>query len=138
MNNQRRFALSILAAAMCAPAAHAQLQINWSTIDGGGGTSAGGSFTLSGTMGQPDAGVLSGGSFAVSGGFWAVVQTAVCYANCDGSTIAPVLNVSDFACFLNSFAAGEPYANCDGSTASPVLNVQDFACFLNAFAAGCP
>ena len=29
------------------------------------------------------------------------------------------------------------YANCDNSTTPPVLNVQDFACFLNLFAAGC-
>ncbi len=62
----------------------------------------------------------------------------LCYPNCDGSTISPVLNVLDFACFLNAFAAGETYANCDGSTIPPALNVLDFACFLNAFAAGCP
>jgi hypothetical protein len=60
-----------------------------------------------------------------------------CYANCDASTTPPILNVADFACFLNRFAAGASYANCDGSTASPVLNVADFACFLNQFAAGC-
>jgi uncharacterized membrane protein len=30
------------------------------------------------------------------------------------------------------------YANCDGSTTAPVLNVEDFSCFINAFAAGCP
>ncbi len=60
-----------------------------------------------------------------------------CYANCDGSTSAPVLNVLDFSCFLNRFAAADSYANCDGSTAAPVLNVLDFACYLNAFAAGC-
>jgi hypothetical protein len=65
-------------------------------------------------------------------------QLANCYANCDGSTTPPILNVLDFACFLNSFAAGRLYANCDGSTAAPVLNVLDFACFLNHFAAGCP
>jgi hypothetical protein len=65
-------------------------------------------------------------------------QMAVtCYANCDASTVAPVLNVNDFGCFLNTFAAGNAYANCDGSTLSPVLNVLDFACFLNKFAAGC-
>jgi uncharacterized membrane protein len=61
-----------------------------------------------------------------------------CYANCDTSTASPVLNIADFGCFINRFAAGDPYANCDGSTAPPVLNVADFACFLNAFAAGCP
>jgi hypothetical protein len=60
-----------------------------------------------------------------------------CYANCDASTTAPVLNVADFSCFLNRFAAGDSYANCDLSTSAPVLNVQDFSCFLNQFAAGC-
>jgi hypothetical protein len=61
-----------------------------------------------------------------------------CYANCDASTASPVLNVLDYACFLNKYAAGDTYANCDESTTPPVLNVLDFACFLNKFAAGCP
>jgi hypothetical protein len=60
-----------------------------------------------------------------------------CYANCDHSTIQPCLNVGDFGCFLNAFAAGDSYANCDNSTIPPVLNVGDFGCFLNQFAAGC-
>ena len=61
-----------------------------------------------------------------------------CYANCDESTTSPVLNVADFTCFLNRFAAGDSYANCDQSTTAPVLNVADFTCFLNSFASGCP
>jgi hypothetical protein len=64
--------------------------------------------------------------------------TSQCYANCDGSSVAPVLNVSDFICFLNRYGAGDSYANCDGSTVPPVLNVSDFTCFLNRYAAGCP
>jgi len=60
-----------------------------------------------------------------------------CYANCDGSTVPPVLNVSDFICFQTKYAAGDPYANCDGSTTPPVLNVSDFICFQTAFATGC-
>jgi len=60
-----------------------------------------------------------------------------CYPNCDASTALPCLNIADFGCFLNRFAAGDTYANCDASTTIPVLNVQDFGCFLNAFAAGC-
>ncbi len=62
----------------------------------------------------------------------------LCYANCDASAAPPVLNVNDFICFLNKFAAGDAYANCDGSTAPPVINVLDYVCFLNRFAAGCP
>ncbi|MFQ5433729.1 MAG: hypothetical protein ACE5FD_02535 [Anaerolineae bacterium] len=42
----------------------------WSSIDGGGGVSAGGDYVLGGTSGQPDAGELSGGNFTVLGGFW--------------------------------------------------------------------
>jgi hypothetical protein len=61
-----------------------------------------------------------------------------CYANCDGSSLAPILNIEDFICYQQAFAAGEPYANCDASTAAPVLNVNDFICFMNRFAAGCP
>jgi hypothetical protein len=62
---------------------------------------------------------------------------APCYANCDVSTAPPILNVADFGCFLQKFAAADPYANCDNSTQEPVLNVADFGCFLGKFAAGC-
>ncbi|MBL9030375.1 MAG: hypothetical protein JNM80_01535 [Phycisphaerae bacterium] len=59
------------------------------------------------------------------------------YANCDRSWMPPVLNVNDFVCFNESFAAGSTTANCDQSTTIPILNVLDFICFLNAFARGC-
>src|ERR1044071_1961748 len=45
-------------------------KIDWYTIDGGGGTSSGGPYSLSGTIGQPDAGILSGGNYVLQGGFW--------------------------------------------------------------------
>jgi len=52
--------------------------LEWSTIDGGGGTfSTGGGWSLGGTIGQPDAGNLSGGTFTLSGGFWAGVQEII-------------------------------------------------------------
>jgi hypothetical protein len=60
-----------------------------------------------------------------------------CYANCDGSTTVPFLNISDFVCFQGEFAAGSSLANCDGSTTPPVLNISDFICFQSRFAAGC-
>ncbi len=45
--------------------------LSWWTVDGGGGESSGGGYTLVGTGGQPDAGVLmSGGSYTLAGGFW--------------------------------------------------------------------
>jgi hypothetical protein len=45
--------------------------LNWNTVDGGGEMySAGGAYTLGGTVGQPDAGVLEGGTYTLAGGFW--------------------------------------------------------------------
>ena len=45
--------------------------LDWWTVDGGGAaSSAGGSYRLGGTIGQPDAGASSGGPYALSGGFW--------------------------------------------------------------------
>jgi hypothetical protein len=53
--------------------------LSWWTTDGGGATfSTGGGYTLGGTAGQPDAGLLSGGGYTLAGGFWrggAVVGT---------------------------------------------------------------
>jgi len=72
--------LTALALAI-ACAAPAQARIDWHTIDAGGGESAGGRYTLRGTVGQPDADEVSlcspdGGAacvqprFEVTGGFW--------------------------------------------------------------------
>jgi hypothetical protein len=65
-------------------------------------------------------------------------QGTTCYANCDGSTTPPQLNVSDYVCFLNRFMQGDPLANCDGSSQEPRLTVADFSCFISRFTAGCP
>jgi len=59
---------------------HAQTNytIDWFTVDGGGATSTGGVYSVSGTIGQPDAhGPLTNGQYSVTGGFWALyaVQT---------------------------------------------------------------
>ena len=114
--------------------------MDWYTPDNGGRSHNDGSgLTLDGTFGQADAGLLSSGSTELVGGYWAIgAEAPPCYANCDNSTNAPVLNVSDFTCFLQKFSSGNAYANCDGSTATPVLNVGDFTCFLQKFGAGCP
>jgi uncharacterized membrane protein len=71
-------------------------------------------------------------------GFVISITPVACYANCDGSTSVPILNVNDFLCFQFRFANGESYANCDASTTPPVLNVNDFLCFQFRFADGCP
>lgn len=71
--------ITLLALLLSAVATFAQnYSIDWSTIDGGGGTSTGGVYSVSGTIGQPDAGAMSGGNYSLTGGFWSllsVVQT---------------------------------------------------------------
>ncbi len=57
----------------CCLRAWGQYSIDWQTIDGGGGASTGGVYAVSGTIGQPDAGTLSGGTYTLQGGFWGVV-----------------------------------------------------------------
>jgi len=50
--------------------AFGQYELSWYTIDGGGGTSSGGPYMLTGTIGQPDAAWSSGGRYELLGGFW--------------------------------------------------------------------
>jgi len=54
--------------------------LDWWTVDGGGATSStGGSYSLDGTMGQPDAGTSSGGTYTLAGGFWGGEPSTVNY-----------------------------------------------------------
>jgi hypothetical protein len=65
--------------------AQAQYAIDWFTLDGGGGQSSGGAYTLNGTIGQPDATTSSGGAYTLQGGFWGAFAMEV-----DG---APLLRI---------------------------------------------
>jgi hypothetical protein len=47
---------SLLTCAFCIPALAQNYTINWYKISSGGGTSTGETYTVSGTIGQPDAG----------------------------------------------------------------------------------
>jgi len=67
----------ILHSSFCLQALGQSYSIDWHTIDGGGGTSTGGVYSVSGTIGQPDAGgPMTNGQYSVTGGFWAL-PTAV-------------------------------------------------------------
>ena len=74
----RAIIIFLAALALASWVAPAQFTLDWSTVDGGGTSSTGGVYSVTGTIGQADAGAVSGGSFALQGGFWvtvAVVQT---------------------------------------------------------------
>src|SRR5258708_413311 len=63
---------------VCPRASAQSYSIDWYKVAGGGGTSTGGVYSVSGTIGQHDAGpTMSGGTYSLSGGFWALfaVQT---------------------------------------------------------------
>ena len=62
-----------LLSAFCFRASAQSYSIDWSTIDGGGGGSTGGVYAVTGTIGQPDAGTMSGGTYTLNGGFWGVI-----------------------------------------------------------------
>jgi hypothetical protein len=66
--------LTIQAVQAAAPAAYT---LDWWTVDSGGGTSQGGSYSLSGTVGQAEPGLLNGGDYSLAGGFWAALRAAL-------------------------------------------------------------
>ena len=74
--NAKNVSLAFCVCLLAAAAIAQSYSIDWFTIDGGGGTSAGGVFSVSGTVGQPDAGpAMTAGNFSLTGGFWSAVQT---------------------------------------------------------------
>lgn len=65
------FALAVWLSGGAASDVRADLSIQWYTIDGGGGSfSAQGDYAIGGTVGQPDAGTMSGSTLDLYGGFW--------------------------------------------------------------------
>ncbi len=82
-------------------------EITWHTVDGGGASgssaSVGGSFALSGTIGQPDAvspaSPLMGGTFELVGGFWQAPSsqsTCACPGDMNGDAAVDGLDIRDF------------------------------------------
>ena len=56
--------------------------LDWWTVDGGGGTfSSGGSYSLGGTIGQPDAGTSNGGTYTLDGGFWGDESNTIIFSH---------------------------------------------------------
>src|ERR1035438_4867663 len=75
---KRAWALWLLPFALGFQAMGQSYSIDWFKVSGGGGVSTGGVYSVSGTIGQHDAGeAMTGGNYALTGGFWAIyaVQT---------------------------------------------------------------
>ena len=115
-------------------AANGGFDLTWFTVDGGGGTSSGGGFVLSGTIGQPDAGDLAGGDFVLSGGFWQPAPSGgLCNAPCvwdiDGSDD---VRVPDLIKLLSCWGplSGDPDCACLDIDGSNDIRVPDLIAML--------
>ncbi|MFO0830735.1 MAG: hypothetical protein U0637_02715 [Phycisphaerales bacterium] len=127
-------------AGACCGSASAQFAIPWYTVDCGGGTSTGGTFAVSGTVGQPDAGVMSGGTFQLNGGFWVGGGTPTGCDSVDfnGDTLFP--DTQDIADFISVFGGGScPTGTCgdiDFNNDGLFPDTDDIAAFIRVFAGG--
>ena len=117
-----------------------QFEINWHTVEGGGVmNSIGGPFSLSGTIGQPDAQappVMVGGTFELTGGFW--VHSTVC--TCPGDMNADgARNGRDIQRFATCVIAGGA-CGCADVDGVPGVNMGDVTVFVSNVLAGatCP
>jgi len=68
--------MAALMLALTAPTIHAQtFAIDWYKVSGGGGTSTGSTYQITGTIGQADAGgTMAGGNYSLTGGFWSLIS----------------------------------------------------------------
>jgi hypothetical protein len=145
---KRMMVISVFVLLAVGTASAQSFDLDWDTIDGGGAMwTTGGSFELSGTIGQPDAGVvMTGGGFELTGGFWpgAAAGAAVLTGdlNCDG-----LVNSFDIDPFVLALTSPAAYAlaypecnimaadvNCDG-----LINAFDIDPFVLCLTGGgCP
>ena len=90
--------------------------VDWFTIDGGGGFCSGGEYTLEdGTIGQSDAGEMTGGGYTLLGGYWNTTGNEPCDSidfNNDG--LFP--DTADIDDFLSVFSGGTCSTGTCGDT----------------------
>ncbi|MHC4697722.1 MAG: hypothetical protein ACYTFA_13375 [Planctomycetota bacterium] len=134
MNHNGRKALDLLIVALALLAASAtagEFEISRSTIDGGGTMfSTGGDFELSGTIGQPDAGVMEGDEFTLTGGFWFETPSS----DCNDTGGVDLLDYDDFEACLSGPSVGVTEGcECFDVDRSGTVDLQDFAIAQSAF-----
>jgi hypothetical protein len=132
----KRITAMLAIACPCLAAGAQPFVIDSYTIDGGGGTSTGGTFELSGTIGQHDAGgLLAGSAYEVTSGFWAQSGSGSCNV-ADFAAPYGTLDFTDIIAFLTAFGAMDPQADLAAPTG--IFDFTDVIAFLTAFGAGCP
>ncbi len=114
-------------------------ELIWSTLDGGGGVSTEAGFELSGTVAQPDAGVLvSDEGFSLEGGYWVAPAQSppICPADFDSDGF---VDFFDFDLFVSCFEDAEtcPPGKSADFDGDGFVDFFDFDAFVAAFEAGC-
>lgn len=135
---------AVAAVLLSSSAAMAQYEINWYTIDcGGGSSSTGGNYSLGGTIGQHDAGQpMTGGQYSLTGGFWPGLMSTpgmVGDLNCDG--LVNNFDINAFVIALSDPALyQELYPGCDRMNADingdGLVNNFDLDPFVELLAGG--
>lgn len=110
---------------------------SWYTVDGGGAMfTSGGAFELSGTIAQHDAGTMTGGSFQLTGGFWAGTPAGTSVpGDCDGDGD---VDFDDYAGFPDGLSGpgvtyGPPACACFDFDGNGAIELLDFAMFQQAY-----
>ena len=111
----------------------AAFELNWHTINGGGGTMSGGDFELTVSIGQPDAGVATGGEFEMAGGFIPGAATGL-PGDCDGDGDVDLDDLTGLAGCMSGpngdIAAG---CGCFDLDHDEDIDLADFARFQAGF-----
>jgi hypothetical protein len=128
----RKFAFFVALTLPVVAALAQDWQITRHTVDGGGTTtSTGGGFELAGTIGQPDAGVLTGGNITLFGGFWFPLVPANC--NEDGGVDLNDYGLAEVCLEGPNRPTGAPPCPCFDLDADRDVDLEDMAAFQQAF-----
>lgn len=100
-------------------------QIDWYTIDSGGGTSSGGPYTLTGTIGQPVAGWSESGKYELLGGFWS------------GGSAVCIVDFGELAAFCDHWLETGAGIKADLDKNKRV-DFVDYSILVNLWLDGCP
>ena len=127
--------LPTLANAKCGSAADggrgADYDLFWHTVDGGAvmfGTDS--DFELSGTIGQPGAGTMTGGEFTLTGGFWFEVPQG----DCNSTGNVDLLDYDEFeSCLAGPDTGVAVGCECFDVNRSGAVDLGDFAVVQTAF-----